>query len=341
MHAGALTHIANGEKIATPTDAVITQMQSALQVNGRQPLEQEDLLYALGKAHDDCHQYDQAFQYYSAANQLSQARCAAYDRPSQERLVEQLIANCDAGWLDSIGPVSDESLVFVCGMFRSGTTLLEQILAAHPALTSGGEINFFQRRIKPFPDALPTLEPAQLHAIGQAYVDYLAEHFPGEQGVINKHPENFLCLGPLLAMFPRARVINIRRQPLDNCLSLFFQPLESGQAYANDLLDIGHYYGQYLRLMEHWQGLAGDALINLNYEDLLEDPREHIGRALAFLGLDWDENCLDFHRSRHRVRTASVHQVRQPLYQSSRDRWQNYSAHLEQLRSYLQQHQGN
>ena len=341
LHAGALSHIANGEKITTPADTVIVQMQGALEANGQPPVEQEELLYALGKAHDDCHQYDRAFQYYSAANQLSQARCPAYDRQSQERLVEQLIANCDEDWLGAVGPVSDEPLVFVCGMFRSGTTLLEQILAAHTALTSGGEISFFQRRIKPFPDALLTMGTAQLRTIGQAYVDYLAEHFPGEPGVINKHPENFLLLGPLLAMFPRARVINIQRQPLDNCLSLFFQPLESGQAYANDLLDIAHYYEQYVRLMGHWQGLAGDALLNLNYEDLLEDPRDHIGRALAFLGLDWQEDCLDFHRSRHRVRTASVHQVRQPLYQSSRDRWQNYSAHLEQLRSYLQQYQGN
>ncbi len=335
LHTAALTHIAHGEKFDNPDDAVIRQMQDALQADGLAPDEQEELLYALGKAHDDCSLYDRAFEYYTSANRLSHGRCPAYDRATQEQLVEQLISTFDQRWLDTVTPVSEAPLVFICGMFRSGTTLMEQILAAHSDLTSGGEINFFQRSFKPFPAGLLTTGEPELRSIGQAYVDYLAEHFPGEPGVINKHPENFLCLGPLLAMFPNARVIHMQRQPLDNCLSLFFQPLDVGQPYANDLLDIAHYYRQYERLMNHWRGLLGEAVLDLNYEDLLQNPRETIGRALGLLHLDWQDACLDFHQSRHRVRTASVHQVRRPLYQSSRNRWENYAAQLEPLRDYL------
>ncbi len=336
-HSGALAHIANGEHITNPADQLVLEM---LEVVGREelpPEEKESLLYALGKTQDDSGEYGHAFDYYQQANALSSARCGSYNRAAQEKQIDQLIEACDSSWLKAIEPVSNAPLVFICGMFRSGTTLLEQILSTHPALTAGGEMNFFQRAIRPFPEGILTADPAQLHAVGQAYTDYLAQHFSMDARVINKRPDNTLCLGLIKALFPEARVITTHRQPLDNAISLFFQPLEAAQPYANTLLDVGHYYLQNQRLLEHWRSLLGDSLLEVRYESLLENPKEAITEALSHLQLDWHEDCLTFYKTRNRVRTASVHQVRRPLYGSSSGRWQNYTAEVQALRSFLEE----
>ncbi|MCP5128247.1 MAG: sulfotransferase [Pseudomonadales bacterium] len=335
MHPGALAHLANGEKIADPAHPVIGQLQAALGRDKLAPEAREDMLYALGKALDDCQQFDSGFDYYQQANEISRKRCGAYNRDEHERLVDKLISHCDQQWVESIEPVSDAPLVFISGMFRSGTTLLEQVLAAHPALGAGGEIDFFQRAVTPFPAGLVTANTAQLRSIGRDYVDYLTRHFPAQARVTNKRPDNLLCLGLFRALFPNARVINTVRDPLDNCISVFFQPLEAEQAYANDLLDTGHYYLQCQRLAAHWQSLLGDSMIELSYESLVEMPQSSIGRALEFLQLEWHEGCLTFHEATNRVRTASVHQVRRPLYSSSIGRWKNYANQLATLDTYL------
>lgn len=335
LHPRALARLANGERCPDAADPRLDRMRAALSTDGLTAIDREDLLYALGKAHDDCEDYDKAFAYYQQANRLSAERCGAYDRVAQERDTQALIAACGSDWLSGVEPVSDAPLVFICGMFRSGTTLLEQMLAAHPALTAGGEIDFFQRRIDPFPGGLLRLDHAQRAALGGAYMDYLSRYFPAGARVTNKRPDNLLCLGLLRGLFPNARFVNIRRDPLDNCLSLYFQPLEPGQRYANDLLDAGHFYLQYLRLLAHWRGLLGDSLLDIHYEDVIENPRQTVGRALSLLHLEWDEKCLSFYRTANRVRTASVHQVREPLYRRSSGRWRNYGAHMEKLREYL------
>ncbi|MCB1855338.1 MAG: sulfotransferase [Pseudomonadales bacterium] len=335
-HAGALAHIANGETVVDPVAPVVRQIKRALRREGLAATDREELLYALGKAHDDCRQYDRAFDYYRQANQLSRERAGGYSRERQAQLVDQLVEHCDHHWLQSIRPVSDQPLVFICGMFRSGSTLLEQILAGHSALASGGEIDFFQRELAPFPRALLSLESADLTASGHRYLDHLAEAFPRGARVINKRPDNFYCIGLLRGLYPNARFLISTREPLDNCLSLYFQPMEAGQAQANDLLDAGHYYLQYRRLVRHWQQLAEGALLEVSYERLVTDMRQVVGEVLAFLQLDWQEQCLDFQRTDNRVRTASAAQVRQPLYQRSRGRWQHYQRHLRPLRDYLQ-----
>ena len=334
-HSGALSHIANGEKVAEPVAPIIRQMKRALRQPDVAEEDREELLYALGKAHDDCRHFDRAFDYYQQANQLSRKRTGSYDRSAHESLVGQLAGHCTSEWLAAIEPVSDRPLVFICGMFRSGSTLLEQILAAHPAMTPGGEIDYFQQALAPFPRGVITAQPGALPAIGQGYLDHLARHFPAGARVINKRPDNFLCLALLKALYPNVRIINTLRQPLDNCLSLYFQPLAAAQAYANGLLDAGHYYGQYRKLLGHWRDLLGDNLLDVRYEALVENPRDTIATVLAFLQLEWHEGCLDFHRADNRVRTASVNQVRQPLYAGSSGRWQNYDRQLRPLRDYL------
>ena len=334
-HAAALAHIANGDRVRDPVDPLIRNMKRTLRRDDIEDIDRENLLYALGKAYDDCHYFDKAFDYYQQANRCSVRRTGHYDAAGQEDITDQLIKDCDERWLASIEPISQAPHIFICGMFRSGSTLMEQILAAHPAITAGGEIEYFQRNLAPFPTVMLTAQADQIRDLGQGYTEYLARGFPGAGRVSNKRPDNFLYLGLIKALFPNARFINTLRQPLDNCLSLFFQPLETQQAYANDLPNAGHYYLHYRRLMAHWCQLFGSSVLDLQYETLVEDPRETIAGALAFLQLDWHEGCLQFHEMTNRVRTASVHQVRRPLYQGSRGRWQNYAANLAPLRAYL------
>lgn len=336
-HAGALSHIAHGQKTTDPVDPVIRNMKRALRRDKSGSLAREELLYALGKAHDDCGQYARAIDYYQQANTLSSKRGKPYDPPAQEKLVDELITACDDNWFGSIEPVSDEAHIFVCGMFRSGSTLMEQILAAHPAVTAGGEIDYFQREASPFPASVLAMDSARLSALGQGYNALVAKTFPQASQVTNKRPDNYLYLGLIRALFPNARIIHTRRQPLDNCLSLFFQPLGSDLAYANSLQHAGHYYLQYRRVMTHWQQFCADNILTVDYETLVSAPRETIGSVLAFLQLDWHDDCLQFHQLRNRVRTASVHQVRQAMYQHSSGRWQHYAEAVAPLRRDLQQ----
>jgi tetratricopeptide (TPR) repeat protein len=331
MHPGALARLANGDRITDPTSPLVAQMEKALKQKALEDGYREELLYALGKSQDDCGLFDRGFDLYQQANTLSRKRCGGYDRSEQQARIDQLIATTGPDWLDSIEPVSEAPLIFICGMFRSGTTLLEQILGAHPAITPGGEIDFFQRKIEPS----STINVEQLRSTGRGYLQYLEGHFPAGTRVSNKQPDNFLLLGGLKALFPKASFFHTQRHPLDNCVSLFFQPLDSRQPHANSLLDIGHYYVQYQRLMRHWRQLLGTAVMDVVYESVVQKPRETIKDALAFLQLDWHEECMNFHRASNRVRTASVHQVRQPLYNRSCGRWNNYSEHLGELRQYL------
>ena len=328
-HCDALVRLANGESHTDPGHPLILQLQQTLAMARIAPLERENLNFALGKVFDDCGDYSSAFEHYRLGNRESRERVGPYARDAQEKLVDALRGNGLAG----VGPVSDEPLIFICGMFRSGSTLLEQALAAHPELIAGGEINFFNLQA-PLPAAL-SLGAEQLQALATDYLGHLRGNFPGRQRVTNKRPDNFFYLGLLHTLFPNARFIHSRRQPLDTCLSIYFQQFEAPLTWHAALLDIGHFYVQYDRMMKYWQAQFGASIAALDYEQLVDSPRSALEPVLTFLGLDWDEACLDFHKLDNRVRTASVTQVRQALYQSSVGRWGNYAEYLEPLRDYL------
>lgn len=336
----ALVRLANGHTINDPADPIVKKLGRALRRGTINELTRENLHYALGKAYDDCGEYGEAFEQYVQGNQFSRQRVRSYNRDEQETFTNELMATFSSDWLGGIKPVSDAAPVFICGMFRSGSTLVEQILAAHSGVTAGGEINYFdlqaQTVLQPFPSSLDAIEPAILKRIGTAYLEYLSQTFPGSQRVTNKRPANFLYLGMINALFPNARIINTVRDPLDNCLAVFFQQLENQQTYANDILDTGHYYLEYCRLMDYWQQMFAEQIIDVRYEHLVNNPKTEIETVLNFLELDWQESCLNFYEVDNRVRTASVQQVRQPLYQRSSGRWKNYARQLELLRCYLQ-----
>jgi tetratricopeptide (TPR) repeat protein len=330
-HPGALVQLANGDRLSDPIDPIARQIKRVLLRGELSDLEHENLLYAQGKLHDDGGRYEAAFEAYMRANAASHGRVGGYDRQQTAGQIDSLISGVTSDWLAGIEPVSEAAPIFICGMFRSGSTLLEQFLAVHPALTAGGEIDYFQQ-YSPLP-----LDAEGLQVLGTGYLDLLASSFPAGTRVTNKRPDNFLYLGLIRALFPNAQVLNTLRHPLDNCLSVYFQPLDQRLSYANNLLDTGHYYREYRRLMGNWQQLMPSSIHDVSYESLVNSPREAIGEVLEFLGLEWHEDCLKFYESANRVRTASVTQVRQPLYTGSIGRWQNYRKYFDTLRREFEQ----
>ncbi len=333
-HVEALARLAYGDKATSLRGGVPQQLLQALGARKEGDPGCESLCYALGKVHDDCAQYSAAFAYYDRGNQLSVQRAGPYDRRAQEVLTEQLMLRMTPDWLHSVAPVSTAPLLFICGMFRSGSTLLEQILGGHPQLTAGGEIRFFNSRLSS-PMAVLELSGQERDSLGRQYLQQLALRAAGAAQVIDKQPDNFWFMGLLAAMYPKALFINTVRHPLDNGLSIYFQQLDQRYRYANRLADIGHYYCQYQRLLNHWRGLLPDNLVDVAYEDVVAAPRATIEPLLNHLGLPWHRGCEEFYAAANQVRTASVWQVRQPLYSQSVARWRHYGKHLQPLADIL------
>jgi tetratricopeptide (TPR) repeat protein len=320
----ALVRIAHAETVRDPDGDVVKRLRRSLRRSNLDPLARESLHFALGKALDDCGRYEEAFEQYALGNAASRPRLARYDRAAVDASVSRVLAEFGPALIARATPVSDAPLVFVTGMFRSGSTLFEQVLAAHPRVTAGGEIEYFMR--VPF-----SFEPADWPPVAQGYLDWLARTFPGREIVTNKRPDAFALLGMLKASFPNARFVNTVRDPRDTALSIWFQQFDGRLGYAADLGDIAFHYAQYRRLMAHWKGLFGDSIFDANYDAYVQDPRAVTERLLAFLGLDWHEGCLDFRNNPTRVRTASVAQVREPVYRRSSGRWRNYERQLAAL----------
>jgi hypothetical protein len=317
----ALVRITHAETVRDPEGDVVKRLRRALRRSNLEPLQRESLHFALGKALDDCGRFDVAFEQYRLGNAASLPRLARYDRAAVEASVTRVLEEFGPELLARATPVSDAPLVFVTGMFRSGSTLFEQVLAAHPRVTAGGEIEYFMR--VPF-----SFDPADWPPVARAYVDWLAQAFPGSEIVTNKRPDAFALLGMLKASFPNARFVNTVRDARDVALSIWFQQFDGRLGYAADLGDIAFHHAQYLRLMKHWKALFGGSIFDAEYDAYVRDPRPVTERMLAFLGLEWDERCLEFRSNATRVRTASVAQVREPVYRRSSGRWRNYERQL-------------
>ena len=299
--------------------------------------------FALGRALDARGDYDGAFAAYAEANKASKLSAGqgqgVYDRAAHEALIDAIIAAFTA-------PVENETstpapATFICGMFRSGSTLLEQALGAHPRVTAGDELDLIPAIVRgemaPFPGAMAKASPAGLEALSGRYRAQVAEMFPGADLLTDKRPDNFLYIGLIKTLFPSAKIINTLRDPRDNCLSVFFLHLNHVMTYAFSLEDIAHYFMCYRRLMTHWKKLYPDDIFDFDYDAFVAAPRETLAPVLQFLGLDWREECLAFYTQKNSVKTASVWQVRQPLYAQSSGRWRHYEKHLGQVRAMLGQ----
>jgi tetratricopeptide (TPR) repeat protein len=303
-----------------------------------------DIHYALGKLYDEADEYELAFEQYRVANQLNPYE---YDEPHHQGIFEAL-ANIYSAESVKLRPSAfnrSKLPVFIVGMPRSGTSLVEQILASHPHVHGGGELNYIaeigdtiQETLGvdiTYPYYADMLTRRLLDGLAQEHLNRLAKLGPKAARVTDKMPHNFRWLGLIDQLFPGAQVIHCVRDPMDNCLSIHFQKFNMHHAYSSDLAALGRYYRRYQALMEHWRKVLRIRILDLRYEDLVADQEGVTRQLIEFFGLDWDDRCLRFHESERIVTTPSYDQVRQPIYRKSIGRWKNYEKHLEPLKDAL------
>jgi hypothetical protein len=305
------------------------------------PSEHTALQFALGKAYADLGDHERSFQHLLQANAQKRqqiaydeaATLAAFGRIHGAFTAELIAAKHALGHPSSLP-------IFIVGMPRSGTTLTEHILASHPAVFGAGELDHFYQEVvtriwNPADIAAPSLSGVtgpHLRKGAARYLAKLGRAAPAAERIVDKMPSNFRFLGLIHLALPNARIIHVRRDPLDTCISCFSVHFAGDHPYAYDLGELGRYYRAYERLMEHWRRLLPPhVLLEIRYEDLVADLDREARRIVAHCGLEWNASCLDFHATQRSVRTASARQVRQPLYQSSIGRWRQYGQHLAPL----------
>lgn len=296
------------------------------------------LHFALGKCYDDTGDYDRAFEHYLAGCKLKRARFD-YDPDAAAAQFAELRQIFSKDYIDRLRGSGDPSAqpIFVLGMPRSGTTLTEQIIASHPDVYGAGELpdllRIAHRRTHPevntFPANLGHLDAATLTAWAQEYLAGLTQRAPQAKHITDKMPANFFAVPLIHLMLPNAKIIHVNRNPVDTCVSCFTRLFHRKQEHTYDLAELGRYYADYARLMAHWRSvLPVGAFYDVQYEAIVADQEGEARKLLAYCGLAWHDACLDFHKTERQVRTASVVQVRQPIYTSSVERWRKYEKHL-------------
>lgn len=299
--------------------------------------------FALGKAYEDIGDHDRAFEHFLAGNELkheampysSADQAAFFDNMSRVFDAAKFERHRDAG-LGSTVPI------FILGLSRSGTTLIEQIIASHPQVHGAGEIKALYQAIDvmtgasaaehDIPDRLDALADPQLRDLAGDYLRRLQALAPDSPHVTDKLPGNVVMTGLIHTLFPRAPMIFVQRDPIDTCVSCFTRLFAVGHHFTYDLADLGEFYVMYRKLMHHWrEALPPERALEVRYEDVVEDFETQARRIVDYCGLPWDDACLQFHKNRSKVRTASMYQVRQPIYKSSVQRWRRYEKHLRPL----------
>ena len=295
------------------------------------------LNFTIGKCLDDLGDYDRAFPYFMEGSRL---KCATftYDDAAVKRYFSGIMQTFDQETIERLQIDESSDLpIFVLGMPRSGTTLTEQIVAGHPEVYGAGELHELIMITNRDPAANFSAYPKNLSALDQAivakwrteYLSSLRRRAPKAKRITDKMPSNFFFIGLIHAMLPNAKIIHVAREPADNCLSCFIQLFHSQHEFTYDLTTLGNYYVEYAKLMDHWRSvLPAGSFLEVQYEDIVADQEHQARRILDFCGLDWDDACLRFQQNKRFVRTASMTQVRQPLYSSSVKRWRNYEKFL-------------
>ncbi len=295
------------------------------------------LAFALGKAWLDAGDVDRAFDRLDTGNAWKRATFD-YDTRDDVALFGRIAAAFPDDTSRASGGCASDLPVFVVGMPRSGTTLVEQILASHPDVRGGGELGVLEGVIVDalgadgYPERASALSPADLEALGQRYVGCVEQLADGRKRVVDKMPSNFRYAGLIHRVLPNARIIHCRRDPADTAVSCYTKLFTGRQPFAYDLAELGRYYRARDRLMAHWRAvLPANRFLEVRYEDVVENLDAAARRLVAFCELDWDAACLDFHTTSRAVRTASAAQVRRPIYTASIGRWKAYTHRLKPL----------
>ncbi|MDX8447815.1 tetratricopeptide repeat-containing sulfotransferase family protein [Mesorhizobium captivum] len=308
----------------------------------RESLARMQLSFGLGKANDDLKDYGRAFDYFAEGNAIRR-KGIDYDPVRTRDEFEAMKAVFDKAFFENHRPsdISDDTPIFVVGMPRSGTTLVEQIIASHPQVYGAGELSILKTAVgKQFPMSMPGGFPAGIADMpdkafaeaGQAYLDMLHSRYPGYRHVTDKMPGNFMLVGFLHMMLPKAKIVHCARDAAATCLSIFKVHFRGdSHRYGYDLGELADFHNLYTDIMAHWHKVLPGVVHDVRYEDFVADQEGQTRALMVYLGLPWDDKVLSFHETDRPVRTASAAQVRQPMYQGSVDLWKRYGNRLKPL----------
>ncbi len=331
-----------GIEPATPDDPRLGELEDLARTGALHTVQASQLHFTLGALHDAAGNVEAAFDHYAAANRRrAEIRGNDFDLDRFEREVDAFCEGFTGAFFDDPPgpPAETEVPVFVVGMPRSGTTLVESIIDAHGQAAGAGELSHLRAiRDQLLGDLtddpagrLAATDPALLAKAAGQYLDLLRMNHPDARRIVDKMPHNFMNLFLVPVLFRGARIVHCRRDPRDTCLSCFFTDFAQGHGYRNDLTTLGRYYRLYGRLMDHWRRTVPTPMLDVEYEELVADPEVGARRLVEFLGLEWEPACLDFPMARRMVRTASTSQVRRGVYRSSSGRWKRYETQLQPL----------
>ncbi len=322
-----------------PDLKILEKSYAVPELGGEQKM---NLCFDLGKAFEDLRQYDKAFDFFLAGNILKRTTInfSIKDVKKHVDLLKQAFTQ-DLFARNAEADVFGEKLIFILGMPRSGTTLIEQILSSHPDVEGIGEVDYLHQVVcthfdkqnnDQFPDKVGRAGPEQFSKAAQDYLGLIKRHTDTQGFVVDKTLGNFMNIGFLKLMLPKAKIVHCLRSPQDTCLSIFKNLFVADSIpYAYDLSELGAYHNLYLDLMAHWHAVLPDFIYHIQYEDMVADQEKQSKDLLAFCGLDWDDACLEFFNTRRQVKTLSLAQVRQPIYKGSVQAWKKYDKHLTPL----------
>jgi tetratricopeptide (TPR) repeat protein len=329
-HLGLVT----SKKMTDDDRPIVERIVKRLERNDLTDRQRMMLHFAAGKALDDLGDYGAAMDHFDAANRIRHT-IAPFDRNQFARGVDALIERFTRGFfVDNAALGTDEETpVFVLGMPRSGTTLIERFISSHPEVGGGGERSFWNQNAPAWVGAATGQIAARAESLRGKYLRMLRGIAPDALRVTDKMPFNFLWVGLVHVLLPKARIVHCRRNPVDTCLSIYSTYFAEHWGFASDRGDLAAYYRQYARLMDHWRTvIPADRMIDVDYEQAIAAPVETARQLIAFCGLEWDPACLRPDRNPDAVRTASRWQARQPVYRTSVERWRNYEPWLGELR---------
>ena len=339
----ALSGIVSGRKFSDKDDGLIKKIYEILD-RKKSPA----LLFALGKIYNDLGEYDQAFLAYKSANDIRNRR-TDYNEKKQTEYVDSIISIFTKQLITDLqyhGNAS-ELPVFIIGTPRSGTTLTEQIISSHHAVFGAGELKYIgelaanryriQHTDKKYPDRIPGLSSYEISEEANIYLDKIRQYQNDSiVRITDKMPANFFYVGYISILFPDAKIIHCRRNPLDACLSIYFQSFHAEQQYSFDLANLGNWYKDYIRLMGHWNNVMNGRILNIDYDETVNNTETTAQKLIDYCGLEWDPKCIEFYKTSRGVQTASQWQVRQPIYKTSLQRWKRYDKHIGVLKEILE-----
>ena len=322
------------------SDKEIINMESSL-IKNIHPNELIQMHFALGKAYESKRQFDKSFEHYAEGN-WQRRKQISYNAEDYKISIDELIDFFDKNknLYNSKAQSNFDDPIFILGLPRSGSTMIEQILSSHSLIEGTQElpnILAISRDIKlidqkkGYPHNLLGLDQSSFDDLGNKYIDETKWARSSKPFFIDKMPNNFVHIGLIKLILPKAKIIDARRNPMDTCFSCFKQYFAKGQHFTYDLDDIARYYKDYLRLMDYWKKLFPEEIFTINYEQVIDNPNERIRDLLDFCNVKFEDNCINFHKSKRPVKTASSEQVRQPMYKSGLDYWKNYSNNLDAL----------